>query len=105
MWSIILFQRYLKVCWVAFFARCIRHVHEHTKLAIMALVPTLYSHTYTCSFLCYCELKMLANVKLYVSGLHFKAADFIGLFNFEWHSQSEVGNIAILVLRRDREKL
>ena len=28
-----------------------------------------------------------------------------GLFNFEWHDQNEVGNIAILVLLRDHEKL
>ena len=44
---------------------------------------------------------MLVNVKLDVSwwkGLPFKAAHFIGLFNFEWHDQNEVGNIAILVL-------
>ena len=32
-------------------------------------------------------------------------ADFIGLFNCEWHGQNEVGNIAILVLWRDHEKL
>ena len=35
---------------------------------------------------------------------YFKSVDFIGLFNFEWHGQKEVGNIAILVLRRDHEK-
>ena len=29
----------------------------------------------------------------------------IGVFYFEWHGQNEVGNIAILVLWRDREKL
>ena len=33
------------------------------------------------------------------------AADFIGLFNSESHGQNEVGNIAILVLWRDRKKL
>ena len=27
------------------------------------------------------------------------------IFNFEWHGQNEVGNIAILVLWRDREQL
>ena len=50
---------------------------------------------------------MLVNVKLDVSwlkGLHFKVADVIGLFNFEWLGQNEVGNIAILVLWRGREK-
>ena len=36
---------------------------------------------------------------------YFKSVDFIGIFNFEWHGQKEVGNIAILVLRRDHEKL
>ena len=51
---------------------------------------------------------MLVNVKLYVSwqkGLPFKVGDFIGLFNYEWHSQNTVGNIGILVLWIDREKL
>ena len=32
-------------------------------------------------------------------------ANFTGLFNFERHGQNEVGNIEILVLWRDREKL
>ena len=31
----------------------------------------------------------------------FNAANFIGLFNFEWHSQNQVGNVAILVLWTD----
>ena len=51
---------------------------------------------------------MFVNVKLDVSwkkGLPFKVADFIGLFKFESHNQNEVGNIAILVLWRAREKL
>ena len=51
---------------------------------------------------------MLVNVKLYVSwskGLLFNVADFIGVFNFEWHCQNGVGNIAIHVLWRDREQL
>ena len=46
---------------------------------------------------------MLVNAKLdcqLVKGLPFKVADFIGLFNFEWHGQNKVGNIAILVLWR-----
>ena len=34
-----------------------------------------------------------------------KVVDFIGLFNVEWHSQNEFGNIGILVLLRDRKKL
>ena len=29
----------------------------------------------------------------------------IGPFKFEWHGQNKVGNIAILVLWRDHEKL
>ena len=38
-------------------------------------------------------------------GLPFKVADLIGLFNFEWHDQNKVGNIAILVLLGDHKKL
>ena len=34
-----------------------------------------------------------------------KVADFISLVNFEWHGQTKVGNIAIFVLWRDREKI
>ena len=51
---------------------------------------------------------MLINVKLDVSWykeLPFIVADFIDPFNFEWHGQNKVGNIAILVLWRDNEKL
>ena len=32
-----------------------------------------------------------------IRGLDFKVVDFIGLGNFEWHSQNEEGNIGILV--------
>ena len=32
-------------------------------------------------------------------------ADFIGLFNFEWHGENVVNNVAIHVLCRDCEKL
>ena len=64
---------------------------------------------YICSFLHYLYLKMLVNVKSDISvskvGLPFKVTDFIGCFNFEWHGLNEVGNIAILVLWRDHEKL
>ena len=35
----------------------------------------------------------------------FKVVDFIGLFNSEWHSQNDVGNNGILVIRKDRKKL
>ena len=51
---------------------------------------------------------MLVNLQLDVSwlkGLSLKVTNFIGLFNFEWHRQNKVLNIAILVLWRDREKL
>ena len=41
----------------------------------------------------------------HTKGFPFEVADFIGLYNFEWHNQDEVGNIGILVLQRDREKL
>ena len=34
-----------------------------------------------------------------------KVVDLIGLFNVEWHSQNEFGNIGILLLLRDRKKL
>ena len=37
--------------------------------------------------------------------LPFKVADFIGLVIFECYDQCEVGNIGILVLWRNREKL
>ena len=37
--------------------------------------------------------------------LPLKVAYFIGVVNFEWHSQIEVGNIGILALRRDSNKL
>ena len=40
-----------------------RLFHVDTKLAIMALMPTLYSHIF-CSFFHYLYLKMLVNVKL-----------------------------------------
>ena len=51
---------------------------------------------------------MLVNVKLNVTrqnGLPFKVGDIFGHLNFERHSQNEVGNIGILVLWWDREKL
>ena len=32
-------------------------------------------------------------------------ANFIGLFNFKWRDRNKVGNIDILVLLGDREKL
>ena len=51
---------------------------------------------HSCSFLHYLYLKILVNVKF---------ADFIGLYNFEWHGQIKVGNIAILVMSGDLEKL
>ena len=54
------------------------------------------------SFLHYFNLKMLINVKL---GLPFKVADFVVLFNFEWHGENKVGNIVILVLWKGREEL
>ena len=37
--------------------------------------------------------------------LHFKVADFIGLVKFEWYSQTKVGDIDILVLWTAYEKL
>ena len=63
---------------------------------------------YICSFCHDLYLKILVIVKLDVSwqkGLPFRVPDFFGLINFEWQGQNKVGNIAILVLSRDREKL
>ena len=34
-----------------------------------------------------------------IRGLDFEVVDFIRLVNYEWHSQNEVGNIGIHVLR------
>ena len=51
---------------------------------------------------------MLGNVTLDVSWQKespFKVANFVSLFNFEWHRQNKVGNIGILVLQGDGEKL
>ena len=79
----------------------IRHFHKLKKLVIMAF-------QYSCSFLHYLDVKMLVNMKLDViwhKELLFRISDFSGLFNFEWHSENKVGNVGILVLRRDLEKL
>ena len=51
---------------------------------------------------------MLVNVKLDVrwyKELPFMVTDFIGLLNFKWYRQNEIGNIDILVFWRDSEKL
>ena len=40
-----------------------------------------------------------------IKELHFKVAGFIGLVNFETHSQNEDGNIDFLVFWRVCEKL
>ena len=50
---------------------------------------------YICSFLHYLDAWMLVNVKTDVRW-PFKVTDFIGLFNFGWHSQNKVGNIDIV---------
>ena len=71
---------------------------SHTKLAIMALIPTLYSHIFY-SFLHYLNLKTLETVKLddiWQKGITFQCRS---------HNQNEVGNIGIPVLWRDHEKL
>ena len=68
----------------------------------MAVMQTLYSHIFAVLVIIW----ILVNAKLDVSwceGFHFKTAGFIGLLNFEWHRQNEVGNVAILVLWRDLE--
>ena len=41
---------------------------------------------------------MLVNMKLDISGLHFKVADFTGPVPFKWQSKNEIDNIGILVL-------
>ena len=51
---------------------------------------------------------MLLNVKFDVrlqKVLPFKVADINGIFIFQLHGQKKVGNIAILVLWKDHEKL
>ena len=51
---------------------------------------------------------MSVNVNLEVTGirgLYYVVVDFMHLVSSEWHSQNEVGNISILVLQRDCEKL
>ena len=56
----------------------------------------------------YLYLKMLLNVKFDVrlqKVLPFKVADINGIFIFQLHGQKKVGNIAILVLWKDHEKL
>ena len=72
-----------------------RLFHIYKRLAIMALLPN-FVFPYICSFLYYLYLKILVNVKLDCQVV--KGITFIGLFNFEWHGQDRVGNIAILVL-------
>ena len=57
--------------------------HKHTKLAIMPLIPTLYSHI--CSFRHYLDLNVLANVKLdykLVKDTNIRVADIIGFYHF-----------------------
>ena len=43
----------------------IQHFHKHTKLAIIVLMPTLYSHVFTVFFY-YLQHVMLVIVILYV---------------------------------------
>ena len=76
----------------------IRYFHKHTKLAIMALRPTLYFH-----FLKFSSLFRSHNVSK--CKIRCELADFIDLFNFGWHSQNENGNIGTLVLWRDHKKI
>ena len=45
----------------------IRHFHKHAKLAIMALILTLYSHIFAVFFIIYLDFKVLGNVKLDMS--------------------------------------
>ena len=64
----------------------LRVFHKCTKLAILALLPTLYSYIYSC-FLLYLQHMILLNVKLY-----FVFPDFIGAESQlrqswqDWHS-------------------
>ena len=72
-------------------------------------MATLQSHTFAVPFVI-SNYVMSIIIKKDVNGgggggLPFKFADFLRLFNFEWHNQNELGNIGILVLWRDREKL
>ena len=75
----------------------IRVFHKRTKLA---LLPALH-FPFFCRFLLYLDHMVLVDVKLEISWkrwVNFKVADFIGLVNFEWHSQNKFGNVGILVL-------
>ena len=72
------------------------HIHKVGKNGINAN----FVFSYICSCFYYLYLNIIVIVKLNIS---FRVGDFIGLFHFEWHFQNEVGNVAILVLWRDRE--
>ena len=79
--------------------QCIRHLHKHTQLAILALLPTLYPNIFAVSLYGPYDVKLDISMR----GVHFMVADFIGLgrFNFEWHYQNKIDNIGILVLYGD----
>ena len=54
---------------------------------------------YICSFLHYLGSEYVSKCGIrcqLVKGISFKFTDFIGLLNFEWHSQNKVGNIGFL---------
>ena len=58
---------------------------------------------YIWSFFHHLILTILINRCQLVKGLPFKIADFVSLFNLQWHSQNKIGNTGILVLWRDPE--
>ena len=45
----------------------VRHFHKHAKLAIMALMLTLFSHIFVVFFIIYLDFEVLVNVKLDMS--------------------------------------
>ena len=76
-----------------------RLFHIHTKYTLYSFLAEV-SSLFVFQDVRKCDIRCQL-----VNGIPSKVTDFIGLFNFEWHGQNEVGNIAILVLWREREKL
>ena len=65
-----------------------RVFHKHTKLAILALLPTLYSHIFAVLLL-YLNSIMLVNLKLDVTGYGrtaFQGCILNWYSSFEWHN-------------------
>ena len=73
----------------------IEFFYKHTKLAILALLPTLYSNKFTvsffiCSFFLYLWNIMLANTKLDITGHH---KIIFQVYRLYWSSCSLIGQL------------